>query len=242
MAIITINCHMDNSQFGDLLLIRTIDGFGKVEPQRLHRIARNEYNGGGTMDHLVSLGLRQDQLSLFHAEQRRSAWCWAACVQMILQYHGFPVDQDSVVRKMIGLDSRGYPKNKGAEDSLLTRTLNCTLDHNGTKFMIRANYIAGKPRARDIIRELINGCPLIIGYRSSTTTKHAVLVTWIEYLIQEGAPKIYAIQVMDPAPNGVGIKVYNAGEFANLMTAAWTVTVSLYKAPFFELFGASTSR
>ena len=39
----------------------------------------------------------------FVARQEKDCWCWAACVQMVLNYQGINVDQEDVVRRAKGL-------------------------------------------------------------------------------------------------------------------------------------------
>src|SRR5262245_47098196 len=34
--------------------------------------------------------------------QRQQNWCWAACVQMVLNYHGLYVTQEQVVQRIFG--------------------------------------------------------------------------------------------------------------------------------------------
>ena len=42
----------------------------------------------------------------FVARQEKDCWCWAACVQMVLNYQGINVDQEDVVRRAKGLRIR----------------------------------------------------------------------------------------------------------------------------------------
>ncbi len=35
-------------------------------------------------------------------EQHASQWCWAACISMIFQYYGHPVDQERIVEETFG--------------------------------------------------------------------------------------------------------------------------------------------
>lgn len=42
------------------------------------------------------------------ARQEEDCWCWAACVQMVLNYQGVDVDQEDLVRR-----AKGYRVNEG---------------------------------------------------------------------------------------------------------------------------------
>ena len=35
-------------------------------------------------------------------KQRSLNWCWAACIQMVLNFHRIPVTQEQVVKKTLG--------------------------------------------------------------------------------------------------------------------------------------------
>lgn len=49
--------------------------------------------------------------------QRQSNWCWAACVQMVLNYRGVPVTQEQVVQRIF---AEAVPNVPGQPDQILT--------------------------------------------------------------------------------------------------------------------------
>jgi len=181
------------------------------------------------MEHYVSLGLRPDAVQQCWTEQERPTWCWAACIKMILGYHGIPIDQERLVRAMTGIDP--YVRlDLGADEQTITRALNANLEHNGKKFSITANYIPGTPAPVTLINELVKGCPIVVAYQATPQSRHTVLVTWVEYVMRNGTPGVYQIRVLDPWP-GQGAPVYDASRFARSIVGAWTVDVSVYQVP-----------
>jgi hypothetical protein len=88
------------------------------------------------------VGVPQSLFRPFAAEQRRRNWCWAACVQMILNWHGVTVSQREVVERIFGapIDLPGNvpqilealsglgPHLSGRPASIEAR-LACCLDH-----------------------------------------------------------------------------------------------------------------
>ena len=95
--------------------------------------------------------------------QDKDNWCWAACVQMALQYNGIYKSQTEIVRQVYG-----SPYNWTASGNEIAEALN---GWNG--FRVRS-FNTKTPQS--FIDEIAAGNPMIIGYE-----EHAYLLTHIYY-------------------------------------------------------------
>lgn len=129
--------------------------------------------------------------------QLKSQWCWAACVSMICNHHGFPLSQESVVDTMYG----GLINMPG-DDKVLVKVLSAkwTAD-NGANFKISAKVFsptlgsAGVSN-QQVVDDLKNNYPLLNG--SGT---HATVTVRADYFPNPGGqPDIKQVHVIDPYP------------------------------------------
>ncbi len=95
--------------------------------------------------------------------QEKDNWCWAACVQMVLQYNDIWQSQSDIVRQVYG-----SPYNWTASGNEIAEAFN---EWNG--FRVRS-FTTKTPQS--FIDEIAAGHPLIIGYE-----EHAYLLTHIYY-------------------------------------------------------------
>lgn len=95
--------------------------------------------------------------------QEKDNWCWAACVQAVLQYNGMWKPQSDIVRQVYG-----SPYNWTASGNEIAVALN---GWNG----LRVRSFTTKT-AQSFIDEIAAGHLLIIGYE-----EHAYLLTHIYY-------------------------------------------------------------
>lgn len=95
--------------------------------------------------------------------QEKDNWCWAACIQMVLQYNGIWQSQSDIVRQVYG-----SPYNWTASGNEIAEAFN---EWNG--FRVRS-LTTKTPQS--FIDEIAVGNPLIIGHE-----EHAYLLTHIYY-------------------------------------------------------------
>lgn len=123
------------------------------------------------IDGSISVARVNDYMeSCFH-RQYKDNWCWAACVQMVLDYYGLPVSQSRIVERAYG-DDYDFTANKHDIISAL----------NGWYvggYTVRASYESYKS-AKTLIDAIASGRPLIIGLNEKyTSTGHAYVLTHI---------------------------------------------------------------
>lgn len=137
--------------------------------------------GGG----YYAAGVRTDEFQFRaapegHGRQWQDQWCWAASIQMVLNFHGIPVAQHEIVKKGIGRII-----NQGGDSNAILRALdNWAFDLSGRPCRISAD--TRDITNQSIVSALANKWPLIVGLTLSQT-KHAVVLTAVEfYYDQDG--------------------------------------------------------
>src|SRR5260370_13490759 len=85
------------------------------------------------------------------AAQAQDMWCWAACIQMILNFYGIPITQDEIVTRVYG-----YPINEPATDGVISASLNgWGINAQGRRFVVRSYVASGSPTAPVLTRDVI---------------------------------------------------------------------------------------
>ncbi|VVQ10808.1 C39 family peptidase [Pseudomonas fluorescens] len=137
--------------------------------------------------------------------QQDPVWCWAATIQMALNYYGFNVTQADIVSKTFGaaVSSTGNWIQ-------MTNNLNYLgVSTNGKKILVSATVYSGSPSSEAIINHLKNKKPIIMAFNNpSTFTGHAILITGVDYHFSGKNAVIDKLIIRDPFP-------YNAMHVSN---------------------------
>jgi len=180
---------------------------------------------------LQYVGIRS--ISFRPAAQRNSQWCWAASIQMVLNHWGIGIDQADIVARSYGTDPRGRLPDWNGSAELITANLNnWSVDRSGRVYTVAAEVGVGPPDPRRLMQELDQGNPVIVGYKTSPSTGHAVVITAAGYSrLADGRPIVLSYVVRDPWPsqqniNSMGRQEYSAQEFLSSVTYHWYVRVS----------------
>lgn len=153
-----------------------------------------------------SVGLDEQRMARIAQSQRESQWCWAASIAMVFAGAGYQVSQEDVVRARFG-ELVDLPVRGSDITDLLNRSWR---DASGRSFAAQAlgRRTGNDMRAAtlDILRELESGRPLVVGFAS-----HAVVLARVQFerFTREGAVRIVALDVLDPAP-GAGMRRVHA--------------------------------
>ena len=109
--------------------------------------------------------------------QMQTNWCWAACIQMVLNYHGLYVSQADVVTKIYGSTSANRPAN---ERQILSALSGWAADSRGRYSTI--NAYGGYTSIQEIVNGLSRKWPLIVGLSNPNGgVGHAYVMTAIYY-------------------------------------------------------------
>lgn len=169
--------------------------------------------GGG----LYAAGVRSDEFEFTAAPQGmgrqwQDQWCWAASIQMVLNFHGIPVTQPEIVNRGLGAVI-----NQGGDEAAILRALNnMAIDVRGLPVQIVAD--SQRVSTRSIVEALSNKWPLIVGL-TMPGIRHAVVLTAVEYSI---------------SPNGDPIPV------SAIIRDPWPMNQSLQRIPWADFLGACT--
>lgn len=185
-----------------------------------------------TQPQIVNTGLLRQQFDFVAASQRENQWCWAASIEMVLNYYGVRISQEDIVRRTFGLDSNGNLINRGATNEEITFALNSWgIDYNSRQFTVSAQYYRGIPIPLGLVRELDLPRPIIIAYHTGPQTGHAVVLTACSYLPTNNGPYIQSLIVRDPWPNQQNIMnngrlEYLGTDLVQKISGFWIVQVN----------------
>lgn len=167
----------------------------------------------------------------FASSQKNSNWCWAASLQMIFNYYGINISQEQIVLRSYGVDANGNLPNWTGSFPVVTANLNnWSIDNSGRMYSVSASLNWGSPTPAYLIQQLNLQRPILIGYKSSPTTGHAVVVTACSYIQTNNGPLIQSLIVRDPWPSESNIASngrieYDALSLAQLIDAHWYITI-----------------
>lgn len=146
--------------------------------------------------------------------QHASQWCWAACIETVFRYYGFPVSQERVV-----VDTWGGIVDMPADPNAILANLNRPwISDDGKAFQAYGDaYSANLETA---LQDLRDNAPLIVG-----TLGHAVVLTAIAYVHDQwGNFQIQNAIVRDPmpgsTPRGDGKRLLSAQEWYSIQFVA----------------------
>ena len=155
--------------------------------------------------------------------QRMQNWCWAACIQMVLNYHGLYVDQKDIVTRVYG-SAVDRPANG---QNIMSALSGWAPDTRGRRSEILADARNLDPAT--VINDLDKKWPLIVGLEGArgAATGHAYVLTAAYFTPDEnGKPKIYRVVLRDPFPGYQSRIELDAAEFGRRLQFATRVYVN----------------
>jgi hypothetical protein len=172
-----------------------------------------------TGPNLYVAGVQTIQFST--AAQNSQNWCWAACIEMVLKYHGVTVSQESVVERIYGqkVDHAADPRQ------ILLALSGWGPNVSGGASRIYAEGYQGIYPY--FIQDLINGHPLIAGLNYGTNIGHAVVLTAVSFSADQfGRQTPYSVVIRDPWPTNpdrqeMPIAAFLSGCFFSARVAAY---------------------
>lgn len=179
-----------------------------------------------------TVGIPSAQFDYYASSQRNTNWCWAACIQMILNYYGINITQEQIVQRSYGTDADGTLPNWAGSFQTITANLNnWNIDNSGNSYVVQAALYFYAPNPSYLIQELSNQHPVLIGYNSGQNSGHAVVITACSYILTNSGPIIQSIVVRDPWPstsniNKNGRVEYSGIQLASVISAHWYIRVS----------------
>jgi hypothetical protein len=180
------------------------------------------------------------------AAQQQDEWCWAASIQMILNWYHIPVTQEMIVNQI-----KGGLFDAGGTDEEISRglsTLASGADHRIHE--IRSSTAQGPPPVPFLISELGQGHPILLTFATGPNSGHAVVITAASYVLTPMGPYIKSLVIRDPYPSPQNVQTMGRIEigeqalvaFLPLVSRYWLVSVSLAQtSPVAGTVGGSVS-
>jgi len=146
-------------------------------------------------------GIPTDEFEYFAApegegKQRQSNWCWAACIQMVLNYHHIRVSQEEIVARCFG-ELIDTPANAPV---IIQALSGWGITTDGKKAVISASTFVYS--GSDIVRDLAFKQPLIVGLKTDNALGHACVLTAVSYSVNpyNNEPIFRSAVIRDPSP------------------------------------------
>src|SRR5437660_1037043 len=180
------------NKFGGLLLIGAVlslAGSAKAQPS-IQPIAPG----------IWAAGIPSNEFEFFAApetdgHQRQSNWCWAASVQMVLNYRGVPVTQEQVVQRIF---AGAVPNVPGQPNQILTALSGWAFTRNGQRVMLTSSPFAFD--GTEIVRDLAERWPIVVGVNMGNSG-HAYVMTAVTYGVDPWNRPIFRSAILrDPWP------------------------------------------
>jgi len=187
----------------------------------------------GSLSHaqkIYYVGIPGSKFNYVSATQEKAHWCWAASIQMVLNYYQIDISQKQIVERTYGKNMHGELPNWAASISTIHSNLNnWSVDNKGKTYIVNAQFGKGTPEPFFLIEELSQNRPVIIGYQTDMGG-HAVVVTALSYYEGNLGPVVRSLVVRDPLPSncetGKNGKIeYEATTIADRIIAHWFIRV-----------------
>jgi hypothetical protein len=167
--------------------------------------------------------------SVNYGAQVQTNWCWAACVQMVLNYHGLYVSQMDIVTRIYGSPYVNRPAN---EQQILYSLSGWAWDTRGRQSLIHS--YGGGTTVDEIVNGLSSKWPLIVGlHNPNSPIGHAYVLTAIYYSYgydYYGRLQIipYKVVLRDPWPGNISRQEYSWEYFQKYCFMAIKIWVTRY--------------
>lgn len=165
---------------------------------------------------LFSAGIPSQDFNYYAAptqagRQRQANWCWAASVQMVLNFHGLYVRQEDIVSRLFG----GLYDSPMNLDGILFALSGWAYDTRGRTSTIHAQpYVANNTV---LINDLAYHWPLIIGF-NGVPIGHTCVLTSVSYsMTRQNLPYIHKAIIRDPWPGNESRQEYDWNEMQKNM-------------------------
>lgn len=141
------------------------------------------------------------------ATQEEDQWCWAACVQMVLNYQGVDVAQDDIVRRAFG-----HRVNRPGNCHDIVKGANGW--HTDSRVISARVENPYSVTAQSIINDLVEKYPLIIGLEmAGQNVGHAYVLTGISFKEVNGKCQPVEVILRDPWPTNPSRKKISWSDF-----------------------------
>ena len=168
---------------------------------KIYKIGSNDY----------AAAVKTEQFVFSVARQNSQNWCWAACIQMVLQYQGLKVDQCEIVKKGLGMNScidspaDCYTIKQGVEGWYI----------KGKRIVAETSISKYADHSYDLVDQLAFKYPVIIGLNlPNQVVGHAYVLTAVFFQYDSWGNKIpYKVVLRDPWPHNTSRQEFEWQDF-----------------------------
>lgn len=146
--------------------------------------------------------------------QRQSQWCWAATIQMVVNFHGVDLEQEDIV-----LRAYGYLRDRPATQAEITSVIHDwqLIDRHGDSWQLKVDA-SDRVDAVAFIEDLHFNQPLIAGLQNVADDPskggHAFVMSSISYRLDaRGLIYPFEVSLRDPWPDNPSQSTISWQEF-----------------------------
>lgn len=149
---------------------------------------------------LWAAGIPTNEFEYFAAPQtaglqRQTNWCWAATVQMVLNYRGVQVTQEQIVQRIF---AGAVPNLPGQPNQILTALSGWAFTRDGRRVILTSSPFAFD--GSEIVRDLAERWPIVVGVNMGSSG-HAFVLTAVTYSVDQWNRPIFRSAILrDPWP------------------------------------------
>ncbi|MFZ4671945.1 MAG: papain-like cysteine protease family protein [Flavobacterium sp.] len=165
--------------------------------------------------------VKTEKFQYFAATQEYDNWCWAACIQMVLNYQGLYVNQCSIVKKAFNINQC---VNRAADcNTIQTGTSGWNI--NGRVVQARVDFSASVYK---LIDQLAFKDPVIIGLNMpGQNVGHAYVLTAVFFQKDSNQKKIpYKVVLRDPWPTNPSRHEFGWNDFVSRINCITYVSLN----------------
>jgi Papain-like cysteine protease AvrRpt2 len=141
-------------------------------------------------------GIPTNEFKFVAARQHAGNWCWAAAIQMVLNYDGLAVSQEQIVARVFG---GSIPDAPAEPEDILDALSGWAPQFNGRPAEILATPYIYQPN--DIVGDLANHWPILVGLRNPEGRGHVFVLTAVTYSLDSTNQPVFRTAVLrDPSP------------------------------------------
>lgn len=159
----------------------------------------------------------------YHAAryQKQNFWCWAASIQMVLNYYKIPATQEQIVqhvkKKIINTPANNRQIIKGLTGWQLPDSNGRIIYLYGSSFDLKNN--------NKVIKHLGKySSPIIVGLKPpKTRLGHAYVLIGVDFMVNNGIQNINIAYLYDPTPRKKSLVAMSWIELKNRLASATVV-------------------